>query len=377
MLSPAIAPLMAQAALKSAGDDQRAAVREYRRIARYCRRLRDPLGEAEAWQRAAGMSWQRSDQDSAAAFHEHAAHAFLRAGAARKARDELTAAALLVYLDQPDQALAWIQEALDTGSRSGRNKVRTLIDAGFVNHACGNFDEATESYALAVAGSGLDSKTEERVNTFLGAFYATQGSEWMEEVAATAGLDRNQTWNLVCRGRSADSLALTEDSTPKSLRAAASDSYDSLFIRYRRESDSAWAEGDTFTWQMQLTLAADCYIDAGMADSAVRILRRVLSVEQGSTWAGMMPGAYDGLANAYRKAGMPDSALSYVVRADSIRASFDMRDDTGMARWRLHLLYRRIGESRMREIAERLRLDPETTERLLRKARVAERLTGG
>ncbi len=109
---------MADAALKSAGDQPELAVRYYKRIARYCRRLRDPLTEAEAWQRAAATSWQRSAQDSAARFRERAADAFERAGAYRRARAELRAAALLVYLDEPDQALEWMQAALPKPPRA-------------------------------------------------------------------------------------------------------------------------------------------------------------------------------------------------------------------------------------------------------------------
>jgi tetratricopeptide (TPR) repeat protein len=374
---PLTAPLRLRAARFTGEDEQREAVRTYVRLARRCRRLGDRLGEAQAYRDAARLCWQTTLDDSAYSFYGQAAQAYEAAGAARRAARTWSDAALDCYVDEPESALAAVR--LSLGAGRGRRQVRDArieADAGFVFHACGEYESAARHYVQADQAPGAV-KVRDRLDCYLGALFAEKGSEWLESAAAQAGLDRNQTWEMHLRAVAADSLARAEDARPLALRDAASDSYDSMIIRYSITIDSAITEGDTATWQLQAWLLGKCCIDAGKPDGTVNALAPAFALSDDAKWSSLRSAIASDLADAYRRLGSTDSAIRHFREAADASRRIGQRPYSDANAWNMHLLFRQCGEREFEASLDRLGIAGSDAAELLRRSRVADRLSGG
>jgi tetratricopeptide (TPR) repeat protein len=349
-----------RALVLSAGDDAAGARAEYVRAASVCHRFGDRLGEARAWHRAAGFYWLPGEWESAAVFRGRAARAFAAAGDRRRAGREYADGALAVYLEVPAAALEMVEQAAELSPSA-----QTLVTAGFVCQALGRYGDALGYYLTSERGSRTEDAASERLNGYLGALAAVRGDTWVESRCAAAGWDRHETYELLVRARRADSAVRAEDSIPKPLRGAESDSYDAMLASYRRAIDSFARAHDTANWELQLWMAGRCYVDAGMPEYGAVVIRKALELSETKVEDWERTAIVRDLAEAYRSARNVDSTLSVYLRLEH------RNDDE--ARWGLHLLYRRHGEESLRQAGARLGLDPEDVEKLLRCCRVANK----
>jgi tetratricopeptide (TPR) repeat protein len=375
--APFTVPARMRAQMLEGRDRPGRAVRAHARLGRLCSRLGDRLGEAQAFRDAARLSGRTDFDDSTFTFFGRAARAYESAGAARQAARVWSEAALSGYVEEPDSALAAVRRSL-AAARDRRRSADALVEAnaGFVFHACGEYDSAARHYITADRVPGA-AKERDRLDCYLGAMIAEKGSEWMETAGALAGLDRNQTWGMHLRATAADSAVRADDARPLALRGAASDGYDSMIIRYSSAIDSAIAEADTATWQLQTWLLGKCCIDAGRPEGAVNALSPAFALSNDARWSSLRSAVASDLADAYRRLGSTDSAIRYFREAADASRRIGQRPYSDTNAWNMHLLFRQCGEQEFGASLDRLGISGSDSAELLRRSRVADQPVGG